>query len=295
MVRLASKPSLRDASCCRVEVVKGGAGERRPGFFSTAEILKLAFLTASRAVEGRGLVGEVELGEPLALVLGEPRDEGVGSSGDVGLDGPVFLGLELLDLDLAIDDQPQADRLYAARRARPRQLAPQHRRKGEAHQVVERATGQVGVHQFHVDVARIAHRLGDRSLGDGVEHHPLHGRALDGLLLLQHLEHVPGDGLAFAIRVGGEDDLVGALGGHGDVVQPLGRLHVHVPRHGEVLVRPDRSILGRQVADVTVGRQDRVVGSQILVDGLGLGRALDDDDVHAGVIWLRGRSAHSFW
>src|SRR6185369_10088723 len=48
----------------------------------------------------------------------------------------------------------------------------------------------------------------------------------------------------------------------------------------------DRAVLGRQVADVTVGRQDGVVRAQVLVDGLGLGRALDDDDVHAGVIWL---------
>ncbi len=49
MVRCALKPSLREASCCRVEVVKGGGGERRAGFFSTAATVKLAALTASRA------------------------------------------------------------------------------------------------------------------------------------------------------------------------------------------------------------------------------------------------------
>src|SRR5690606_5810404 len=38
---------------------------------------------------------------------------------------------------------------------------------------------------------------------------------------------------------------------------------------------------GRQVADVAVRRQDLVVWPQVLVDGLGLGRALDDDDVHS--------------
>ncbi len=49
MVRWAEKPSLRDASCCRVEVVKGGAGVRRAGFFSTEATLKVADSTAARA------------------------------------------------------------------------------------------------------------------------------------------------------------------------------------------------------------------------------------------------------
>ena len=37
MVREAEKPSFRAASCCRVEVVKGGAGLRRAGLLSTVE------------------------------------------------------------------------------------------------------------------------------------------------------------------------------------------------------------------------------------------------------------------
>ncbi len=49
MVRCAEKPSLREASCCRVEVVKGGAGLRLPGFFSTEATLKAAACTAARA------------------------------------------------------------------------------------------------------------------------------------------------------------------------------------------------------------------------------------------------------
>ena len=51
MVRCALKPSLRLASCCRVEVVKGGGGERRAGFFSTAVMVNVAALTASRAAK----------------------------------------------------------------------------------------------------------------------------------------------------------------------------------------------------------------------------------------------------
>src|SRR5271156_3831241 len=49
MVRWAEKPSLREASCCSVEVVKGGGGVRRAGFFSTDVTLKLAAPAAALA------------------------------------------------------------------------------------------------------------------------------------------------------------------------------------------------------------------------------------------------------
>src|SRR5256885_51232 len=41
MVRWAPRPSLREASCCRVEVVKGAGGCRRTCFFSTEATVKL--------------------------------------------------------------------------------------------------------------------------------------------------------------------------------------------------------------------------------------------------------------
>ncbi|MNS81158.1 hypothetical protein D3C72_1148620 [compost metagenome] len=57
MVRWAVKPSLREASCCRVEVVKGGAGERLAGFFSTDLMVKSPALMASRAAKAISSVG----------------------------------------------------------------------------------------------------------------------------------------------------------------------------------------------------------------------------------------------
>ena len=74
--------------------------------------------------QGRALVAEVELGELLAFVLDQAGRERIGASRDVGVDAPVFLGLEALDLHLALDDQPQADRLHPTGRAAARQLAP---------------------------------------------------------------------------------------------------------------------------------------------------------------------------
>ena len=65
---------------------------------------------------------------------------------------PVFAGDELLDLELAVADEPQRHRLHPAGRARARQLAPQHRREREADEIVERAAGEIGVDQRAVDL-----------------------------------------------------------------------------------------------------------------------------------------------
>ena len=100
---------------------------------------------------------------------------------------------------------------------------------------------------------------------------------------------LPADRFPFAIRVGGENDAVGLLRDLGDLAQALGRLGVDLPGHGEVVVGQDRTILRRQVADVTVGGQDRVVRTEVLVDGLGLCRAFDDDEIHRGRRLSEGR------
>ena len=71
-----------------------------------------------------------------------------------GLDGPVFVGLEGLDLGLAVAHEAQRHRLHAAGRAGARQLAPQHGREREADEIVERAAGQIGLDQRRIDLAR---------------------------------------------------------------------------------------------------------------------------------------------
>ena len=135
----------------------------------------------------------------------------------------------------------------------------------------------------------MGHRLSDGGLGDGVEYHPLHGRALDGLLAVQGFQNMPTDRLALAVRVGGQYQAVGTLQGVGDVIEPLGRFWVDIPEHGEVVLGVHRAVLARQIAHMAVTRQDREVGPQVLVYGLGLGRALDNDDcVHA----VRGALKH---
>ena len=224
--------------------------------------------------------------EPVELLAGDRRQPGADllalGRGEQRLDGPVFLGLEGLDLGLAVAHEAQGHRLHAAGRAGARQLAPQDRREREADEVVERPAGQVGLDQRRVDLARRLERIENGLLGDGVEGDALDRRALlQRLALLQDAQDVPGDGLAFAVGVGGQDQLVGILDGRGDLFHDLGRPAVDVPVHLEVVVGLDRAVLRRQVADVPIGRQHPVLGAQIFVDRLGLGDRFDDDDVHA--------------
>ena len=97
--------------------------------------------------------------------------------------------------------------------------------------------------------------------------------------LVQHLQHVPADRLALAVGVGGEDHAVGALGRLRRYRRCAWRRAVDVPRHLEIFVRLHRAVLGRQVADMAVRGQDHIVRAEVTVDGPGLGRTFDDDDV----------------
>ena len=196
------------------------------------------------------------------------------------LDAPVLLGAEVLDLVLALADQPERHRLHPARRAAARKLAPQHRREGEADQVVEGAPGEVGIDQLAVEIARVGEGVLDGRLGDGVEDHPLDVDALQRLSPVEHLADVPGDGLTFPVRVGREIQVIGAAQRLGDVLDPRLGPGVDLPVHGEVGLGTNRSVLRRQVADVPVAGQHGEARTQVLVDGFCLRRGLDDDDVH---------------
>jgi hypothetical protein len=119
-------------------------------------------------------------------------------------------------------------------------------------------------------------------LGDGIERDPLDRRALlQGLLLVQQLQDVPGNGFALAIGVGRQNELVGLADGFRDLAHNFARpVVVGRPVHGEVVRRLDRAILRRQVPDVAETRDDLEARTQILVDGFRLSGGFDNYNVH---------------
>ena len=116
IVRFGLKPSLRLASCWRVEVVNGGAGLR---FWLPRSPTLRDDRAAARAARRRGarrssLVADVER---LAVDPDELGGERVaGRRREDRLERPVLAGRERIDLALALDDQADRDRLDAAGR-----------------------------------------------------------------------------------------------------------------------------------------------------------------------------------
>ena len=88
---------------------------------------------------------------------------------------------------------------------------------------------------------------------------------------------MPADRLALAVGIGGEDQRVGLLGLIGDRLELPDLVRIGLPFHGEALVRVDRSVPRRQIADMTIARQHAVTGAQIFLDGFRLGGRFDDD------------------
>ena len=267
-------------------LLQRGGGERRIGIAPGRLRLDLLDPEGRRFHQGLGaqrdaFLAKAQLVELLALEAHQPCGKFRPALLQPGNDRPVFLRAECLNLALALDDQTQRDRLHPARALGAGQLAPQHRGQREAEQVVQRAAGKVGVDQVLIQFARAGHRLGHGLLGDRVE-----GDALDvlgqRLALGEQLAHVPRNRLALAVRVSREDQAVSGLGGIGDRLHLPLLVAVEFPVHREGLVRADRAVLGRQVADMAIAGENLVVLAEILLDGLGLGGGFYDDKLHGG-------------
>src|SRR5207237_1081922 len=197
----------------------------------------------------------------------------------VEVDRPVFLALELLDLQLALDDEAQCRALHPSRRQSPADLLPQQRRKVEADEVVERAARLLRVDELHRDGARMFHRILDGTLGDLVENHALELLVLQHLARLEDLRKMPGDGLALTVRVRGEQYRVRMLDGLGDGIHmPLVALYELV-LHAEVVVGIDGAGLRHQIADVPVRGEDLEILAEILLERLRLRRRFDDEQM----------------
>src|SRR5207248_352700 len=162
--------------------------------------------------------------------------------------------------------------------------------------------GFLGVDRLAVEVPGVLGGLLDGRPGDLVEDHPP-----DRHLGREHLQEVPGDGLALPILIGGEIDLVGVL----EKRLELGDLRLLLRRDDverlEVVVDIDAPPLGPglvlvgggdllglagQVTDVADARFDGEPGAEEARDGLRLGRRFDDHEglrhgssIPSGAVW----------
>ena len=192
-----------------------------------------------------------------------------------GVEVPVLLGDEAADLVLAVDDHPGGDRLHPAGGQAAPDLLPQQRAELVADDAVQHAPGLLGVHQVHVDGPGVPYALLHDVPGDLVEGDAAHGLVRDPQQLLQ----MPGDGLALAVRVGGQIDggaalrlffqfVDGALAAlDGAVVRPEAVFDVHA----------EHAL--RKIPQMAHGRGHPVPAPQIFSDGLRLRRRLHDHEI----------------
>src|SRR5437773_5530843 len=267
----------REAELARRVLLKRRRGERRRGV-PRALVLLEALDDVLRVRERRPmLVGrlagvDVEL---VALVLdhlGGERLTGVVRQERV--DAPVLLGLERLDLALAVDDEPQRDRLDAAGGQPVADLLPEERRHRVAHETVDDAARLLSVHQILVDVTGMLGRVGDRRGGDLVES----DAPQLALRPADHIRQMPGDRLALAVEVGREPDVRRGLRlfaqQPGVFLGVVGDDVLGCERH-----KVDPELRLRQVADMAVGGLDLESGTEHPFEGPGLGRRFHDHQV----------------
>ena len=216
--------------------------------------------------EGTGLLQILETGVQQAFDLDPVHDE-------LGFHLIIWRMLESDDLFLAVHDEPERDGLHAAGRQAPLDFAPQDRGELEAHQPVQHAARLLRLHEVVVDVARRLDGMQDGVFGDFVENDAPGAAAVQA----QGLDQVPGNGLSLTVLIRSQPDQRGfvrrllqlghhlLLGGGHDILglEAVGDIHA------ELLVL--------QVPDVSKAGFDREFLAQIFLNGLRLGRRLDDN------------------
>ena len=288
MVRFTLKRSLREASCCSLLVVKGGAALRRRSFLSTLPNHPVGFFQGDADLFRFFAVVNFDL---LFTFSDESGVESRRLAGrEVGIDRPVFFLFERLDLAFTFDDQTQSNGLHASRGETSTHFIPEQRGNLISNQAVENTARLLRVHQILINGAGMFECGLHGALGDLVESHALNARRSFGFALLRFLRlfflgavsvefesKMRGDGFAFAVRVRRQIDRIRRRGqlfqlgdnlffaGDDDVIRLEIIINVHTQRAlGQILDMPQR-------------RLDREPLTQIFLDGLRLGRRFDND------------------
>ena len=260
------------AACCSLLVMKGGTAFFLRSFVATDATVHVAPRRSARTVSDSAWL--------VTLMFEPPRLSSFASNS--GGTGParravmfqVLFGDEALDLALAVHGQLQRDRLHAPGAEAAADLVPEQRADLVADEPIEHAPRLLRVDHLLVDDRRMLERGEHPLLGDLVEHQPAN------LLLVaaaELLRQVPADGLAFAVGVGRDEDVVGSLRGVLQLLEHFLPAGDDLVRRLEAFLDVDAQLALRQITDMAHRGDDRVVLAEIFVDGLRLGGRLHHD------------------
>ncbi len=122
------------------------------------------------------------------------------------LEVPVNTGAECPPLFLPLDDQAYRDALHTAGAETCLHLLPEHRRERVSVKTIENTAAFLRSNEVLVDVGWMSERLFHRIFGDLVKDDPT-----DWDFRLENLREMPADRLAFAVRVGRQQQFGGVL------------------------------------------------------------------------------------
>ncbi len=211
-----------------------------------------------------GVIGLDGLGAMFQQVGQEPRRF---FAGQAGVQGPVLIGHEGLDGPLPVAHQAQGYGLHPAG-AEPRlDFLPEQGADLIAHQPVQDAARLLGLEAGPIQRHRVGQGFPDGLLGQLQEQDPVKLM----VLLPQGLGDVPGDGLPFPVRVGGQVDLGDARRHFLQLLDDLGLTQDGDVFGLKVVLQVDPELMGRQVPDMAFAGEDHKLVPQVFLQGLGLG------------------------
>ena len=188
-------------------------------------------------------------------------------------DCPIFLRHKCLDFLFTVADELHGHRLHASGRKPLLDLAPEKRAELVADNAVEHTPRLLGIHTVDIDRMRLPHSR-------------LYGRFRyfiknDAAILLgihsQDIGQMPGDCLSFAVGIGGQIYLVGmfcVLFQRLDQIPFAADIDV---LGGKIMLDVDAELAFGQIAQMSHGGAHHILLAKIFLDGLGLGRRLDDN------------------
>ena len=196
-------------------------------------------------------------------------------AGEVGVQRPVLLRLEVLNFPVTVIHHPGSNGLHPARRQASLDFFPQQGAQLIAHQPVENAPGLLGVHQILVNVPGILNALTHHVFGDLVKGDPF------GFLIrqIQKALEMPADSFSLPVRVGCEIHGVRRLGGLFQIGNNGFLAFDGLVDRLEVVVHIHAEIAFLQVPEVAHAGLYLIVLAQIFPDGFGLRGRLHDDQV----------------
>lgn len=188
--------------------------------------------------------------------------------GEMEREVPVLLGDEGLAFAFSVNDEAQGHRLNPPCRQPPLDFGPQEGRDFIAHQSIEDAAGLLGVKERSAQIRGVRQGLAYGPRRDFVEPDALE----IGIGVADQFRHVPGNGLAFSIRIWGEIHNTRLLGSSAQFLHDLRlpRDDLVVGYESVLFVHP--KVFLRQVAHMPHGGLHPVSWSQELGDGFDFGR-----------------------